>query len=170
MFKLKMKYQLIAILFLSSTFIKAQNNCTQPLQISTETINKIFAALQDLSIRGTSVESSSAGYTEWNSSLCLDKQIKTGIVYNSSYSDGVKFTFLEKGKEKEANKLFDKLGELLDNSKPSGWVHVFQEFKTTGNIYFYLRDKDPNKTKEVRLKLEESFGKYSVFIWFEVFR
>ena len=133
-------------------------------------INKIISALQDHSIRGTSLGSSSAGYTEWNSTLCLDNQTKTGIVYSSSYSDGVKFTLLDKGKEKEANKLFGKLKKLLDQSRPSGWVDVFQEFEVTGNIYFYLRDRDPNKTKEVRLKLEESFGKYSVFLWFDVYR
>ena len=166
---MKRHLTLIAGLLFFFTPVKAQNNCTQTLQISTETINKIFTALQDFSIRGAAAESSSPDFTAWHSTICMDGQTKDGNVYNSSRSDGVKFTFLENGKEKEANKLFDKLGELLDNSNHSGWVDVFQEFKTTGNIYFYLRDRDPNPTKEVRLKLEESLGKYRVYIWFDAY-
>ena len=160
---------LIAALFYFFTALTAQNNCMQTLQVSTEAINKVFAALQDLSIRGTSIESKSAGFTEWLSTLCVDGQTKAGNVYNSTNSDGVKFTFLENGKEKIANKLFDKLGEALQNAKPSGWVDKLEEFNISKDVFFYLRDQDPGKTKEVRLKLEESFGKYSVFIWFDVY-
>jgi len=166
-----MRYNLILIagLLFCAPLLKAQTGCKQTLPISTENINKVFAALGDLSIRGTSIESKSTGFTEWLSAICMDGQTKDGSVYSSSRSDGVKFTFLENGKEKEANKLFDKLGELLDNSKPSGWVDELKEFKNVDNVYYFLRDQDPNKTKEVRLKLEKSFGKYSVFIWFEVY-
>lgn len=166
---MKYSFLLKAVLLLCSPLLKAQNNCTQTFQISTETINKIFIALRDNSIRGVSAESRDSGYTEWNSTICIENQIKEGSVHASSYSDGVKFTFLENGKEKEANKLFDKLGELLDNSKPAGWVGKLEEYNITHNVYFFLRDQDPNKTKEVRLKLDETLGKYSVFLWFEVY-
>jgi len=86
-----MKFYLLFITgwVLAATPVKAQPSCSETLSLSLENINKIISALQDHSIRGTSLGSSSAGYTEWNSTLCLDNQTKTGIVYSSSYSDGV---------------------------------------------------------------------------------
>src|SRR5690242_3588004 len=170
MFNQKMKYSLLpGIILFCVVTLKAQNNCTQTLTLSRESINRIFAALQDQSIRGTSVESQSAGFTEWYSTFCIEGQQKEANVYSSSNSDGVKFTFLENGKEKEANKLFDRFGELLQTEKPLGWFDKLEEYTITKNVYYFLRDNDTNKTKEVRLKLEETSGKYSVFIWFDAY-
>jgi len=169
-----MKYKLILLagLLYCNPVLQAQKNCTETLDLTAESIFKIFGAIQDNSIRGTPAKSKSILYDfGWQSTLCIDGQVEGGIVYQDSKSDIVDFTFQKDGKLKEGKKLYDKLKKQLEASRPAGWVEeVDEDNQYSEERIYYLRDQEDNTTREIRLFLDDYMKKeYSVYIEFKYF-
>lgn len=169
-----MKYRLIFLvgLLYGTPTLQAQKKCTETLELTAESILKIFGALQDNSIRGTPGKSKSILYDfGWHSTLCIDGQVKDGFVFNVTNGNIVEFTFQKDGKRKEGEKLYDKLKKQLEASKPVGWVGEEDESNPySAEMIYYLRDQEENPTREIRLFLDDYMNKeYSVYIRFEYF-
>jgi hypothetical protein len=150
--------------------LNAQNNfsCSETLPWTAESILKIFNRIEDHSIRG--ISQIEEGHEYWKSTVCLGGQEEEATVFGNNGQTGVAF-LLQKDREKkgESEKFYYLIKHRLQALKPQGWVESEKTFNNLEDKYYYLKGNNEKPSKEIELKFQKLYNKYSVHLIFRSF-